>query len=66
MARPDGRRAAADRQGPHDPRRQRPSPSCLSARACSEVLLAAEKLSAYGLSPTIADARFAKPLDHAT
>jgi len=30
-----------------------------------EVLLAAEKLSAYGLSPTIADARFAKPLDHA-
>ena len=29
-----------------------------------EVLLAAEKLSAYGLSPTIADARFAKPLDH--
>ncbi len=28
-----------------------------------EVLLAAEKLSAYGLSPTIADARFAKPLD---
>ncbi len=31
----------------------------------SEVLLAAEKLSAYGLSPTIADARFAKPLDTA-
>jgi len=29
----------------------------------SEVMLAAEKLSAYGLSPTIADARFAKPLD---
>jgi 1-deoxy-D-xylulose-5-phosphate synthase len=29
-----------------------------------EVLLAADKLSAYGLSPTIADARFAKPLDH--
>src|ERR1700742_4576320 len=29
----------------------------------TEVLLAAEKLSAYGLSPTIADARFAKPLD---
>jgi 1-deoxy-D-xylulose-5-phosphate synthase len=28
-----------------------------------EVLLAAEKLSAYGLFPTIADARFAKPLD---
>jgi len=29
----------------------------------SEVILAAERLSAYGLSPTIADARFAKPLD---
>ncbi len=29
----------------------------------SEVLLACEKLSAYGLSPTVADARFAKPLD---
>ncbi|MGB8363680.1 MAG: 1-deoxy-D-xylulose-5-phosphate synthase [Rhizomicrobium sp.] len=28
-----------------------------------ESLLAAEKLSAYGLSATIADARFAKPLD---
>ena len=28
-----------------------------------ECLLAAEKLSAYGLSATIADARFAKPLD---
>ena len=30
-----------------------------------EVLLAADRLSAYGLSPTIADARFAKPLDRA-
>jgi 1-deoxy-D-xylulose-5-phosphate synthase len=29
----------------------------------SEVMAAAEKLSAYGLNPTIADARFAKPLD---
>ncbi|HEY4275122.1 MAG TPA: 1-deoxy-D-xylulose-5-phosphate synthase [Rhizomicrobium sp.] len=28
-----------------------------------EVLLAADRLQAYGLSPTIADARFAKPLD---
>jgi 1-deoxy-D-xylulose-5-phosphate synthase len=28
-----------------------------------EVMAAAEKLSAYGLFPTIADARFAKPLD---
>jgi 1-deoxy-D-xylulose-5-phosphate synthase len=29
----------------------------------AECLKAAEKLSAYGLSATIADARFAKPLD---
>ncbi len=29
----------------------------------SEVLLASERLNGYGLSPTIADARFAKPLD---
>jgi 1-deoxy-D-xylulose-5-phosphate synthase len=29
----------------------------------AESLLAAEKLSAYGLSATVADARFAKPLD---
>ena len=28
-----------------------------------QVLLAAEKMAAYGLTPTIADARFAKPLD---
>ena len=31
----------------------------------SEVLLASERLAGYGLSPTIADARFAKPLDTA-
>jgi 1-deoxy-D-xylulose-5-phosphate synthase len=31
----------------------------------SEVLLASERLNGYGLSPTIADARFAKPLDTA-
>ena len=29
----------------------------------SQVLLAAERMGGYGLSPTIADARFAKPLD---
>jgi 1-deoxy-D-xylulose-5-phosphate synthase len=29
----------------------------------TEALIAAEKLSAYGLSATVADARFAKPLD---
>jgi len=31
----------------------------------TEVIAAADKLSAYGLNPTIADARFAKPLDTA-
>jgi 1-deoxy-D-xylulose-5-phosphate synthase len=31
----------------------------------TEVIAAADKLSAYGLNPTIADARFAKPLDGA-
>ena len=30
----------------------------------AECLSAAERLSAYGLSATVADARFAKPLDH--
>jgi 1-deoxy-D-xylulose-5-phosphate synthase len=30
-----------------------------------QVLLAAERMAGYGLSPTIADARFAKPLDTA-
>jgi 1-deoxy-D-xylulose-5-phosphate synthase len=30
----------------------------------AECLAAAERLSAYGLSSTVADARFAKPLDH--
>jgi len=35
---------------------------CFGARM-TEVLLAAERLAGYGLSPTIADARFAKPLD---
>jgi 1-deoxy-D-xylulose-5-phosphate synthase len=29
-----------------------------------DAMLAAEKLSGYGLSATVADARFAKPLDH--
>jgi 1-deoxy-D-xylulose-5-phosphate synthase len=31
----------------------------------TQVLLAAERMAGYGLSPTIADARFAKPLDTA-
>ena len=35
---------------------------CFGTRM-TEVLLASERLNGYGLSPTIADARFAKPLD---
>ena len=35
---------------------------CFGTRM-SEVLLASERLNGYGLTPTIADARFAKPLD---
>ncbi len=36
---------------------------CNFGTRLQECLLAAEKLSAYGLSATVADARFAKPLD---
>ena len=43
--------------------RARRSPSCRSARACGEALKAADLLAARGLSATVADARFAKPLD---
>ena len=41
------------------------SQSSTSARGYPECLKAADKLSAYGLSATVADARFAKPLDTA-
>ena len=34
-----------------------------SARACRNACKAADKLAAFGLSTTVADARFAKPLD---
>ena len=37
--------------------------SCRSAPGLSECLKAAEELASYGLSTTVADARFAKPLD---
>ena len=39
------------------------SRSCRSARGLPECLKAAEELAAHGLSTTVADARFAKPLD---
>ena len=44
-------------------RRAAASRSCRSARALREALKAAEELEARGLSTTVADARFAKPLD---
>jgi 1-deoxy-D-xylulose-5-phosphate synthase len=54
---------AGDRQGPHDRRGQpRRAAESFGARL-KEVQEAAEALEARGLTPTIADARFAKPLD---
>ena len=41
----------------------RPSRCSISARACRKRSKAADKLAAMGLSTTLADARFAKPLD---
>ena len=43
--------------------RARRSPSCPTARRLAECLQAADELQARGLSTTVADARFAKPLD---
>ncbi len=43
--------------------RARRSPSCPSARVSAEAVAAAEELEGFGLSTTVADARFAKPLD---
>ena len=57
-----GRRAAGDRQGPHHARRQQ-GRAAVVRHAPGECLKAAEELAALGLSTTVADARFAKPLD---
>ena len=51
------------RQGPHRQAGHQGRAAVASARACGECLAAAEKLGAAGLSPTVADARFLKPLD---
>ena len=56
-------RAAGDRQGPHRSAKARPSPSSASGTRLQECLKAADELQAHGLSTTVADARFAKPLD---
>ena len=58
-----GRRAARDRQGPHHARRHLDRDPLSFGTRLAECLMAAEKLSAHGLSTTVADARFAKPLD---
>ena len=55
--------AAGDRQGPHPARRHARWRSLSSARAWAKRCKAADKLAAMGLSTTLADARFAKPLD---
>ncbi len=57
------RRAARDRQGPDCRARARRLRCCRSARGWPNACKAAEKLAAHGLSTTVADARFAKPLD---
>ena len=60
---PEIRRAARDRQGPHRRARAPRSRCCRSATRLRECLKAADMLAAHGLSTTVADARFAKPLD---
>ena len=60
---PRPRRAARDRQGPHRARRARRWPSSRFGTRLAESLKAADMLAARGLSATVADARFAKPLD---
>ena len=55
-------RAARDRQGPDRPRGQRIAVLSLGTRL-AELPEAAEELAARGLSTTVADARFCKPLD---
>ena len=55
---------AGDRPGPgHRQGRQQGGASCRSARASPMRIAAAEELDTFGLSTTVADARFAKPLD---
>ncbi len=59
----DRGQAARDRQGPHHPRRQQDRDPVARHAACRSALKAAEEPASYGLSTTVADARFAKPLD---
>ena len=57
------RRAAGDWQGPDDPRRIARGDPVFRQRVWAKVLKACEALAAKGITPTVADARFAKPLD---
>ena len=52
-----------DRQGPHRARGLGRSPSSRFGTRLGEALKAADMLAARGFSATVADARFAKPLD---
>jgi 1-deoxy-D-xylulose-5-phosphate synthase len=56
------RHAARNRQGPHGPRGRAVAILSFGTRL-AEALKAAEALAARGIWPTVADARFAKPLD---
>ena len=55
-------RDSADRQGPRPARGQQSGAPLARHEACRS-LKAAEDLAAHGISTTVADARFAKPLD---
>ncbi len=57
-------RAARDRQGADRARGHHRGAALARARGSAECLKAADQLAAFGLSTTVADARFAKPLDH--
>ena len=59
------RRGAGDRQGPRAARGRGRWRSCPSARICREALAGGGPAGREGLTVTVADARFAKPLDTA-
>ena len=63
VALPDDARAARDRQGPDRARRAAKVAILSLGTRLAEALKAADQLEAKGLSTTVADLRFAKPLD---
>ena len=58
-----GRQSLGDRQGPHSQGRPQVGAVLLWRPPRANALKAADELAALGLSTTVADARFAKPLD---